>query len=245
MTYKIDIRSALETATFLIGPEKIKFVAHKQFVCYASPPLKAAFNSPFQEGITQTFEIPNTKPAVFDLWMQWIYQPHVQDRASLLRFDAPVLNAREWDNPVAAPEIPALIHAEFCKNVKLTIDLWGLAEYLMMPKLQNDALSLMVGMVNTYRATRSFPFLVHLSLLDDGEGGFVAGGGRGQTLRRFCIDLIAVTVNFGAQSQLNFLDTFSLEDLVDILAAVARIFGTQAQVIQRRMPAANYFVSVN
>jgi len=245
MTYQTNIRGALETATFIIGPEKIKFVAHKQFVCYASPPLKAAFNSPFQEGITQTFEIPNTTPAVFNLWMQWIYQPHVQHRASVLRFDAPILMAREWDKPGATAETIDLVFAEFCKNIKLAIDLWGLAEYLMMPNLQNDALSIMVGLVNTYRTNGKFPFHVHLNLLDDGEGGFVAGGGRGQTLRRFCIDLIAVTVDFGTRSHLDVLDTFSPEDLVDVLAAVARIFGTQAQVAQRRIPTADYLIPVD
>jgi len=61
--------------TFIVGKEgeTTKFTAHKEVVCYHSKVLRAAFNSNFVEGKTQTYCLEDTTGATFKFFMQWIY----------------------------------------------------------------------------------------------------------------------------------------------------------------------------
>lgn len=61
--------------TFYIGKgENMKeFVIHKEFACHYSPVFKAAFNSGFIEDQTQTYQLADTNPQVFQLLVQWLY----------------------------------------------------------------------------------------------------------------------------------------------------------------------------
>lgn len=132
MTQKLTIRNALEMITFQIGPEKVDFVGHKDFACHASPVLKAAFgpNSGVKESTTNIFKIPDTTPAAFNLWLQWTYQPYVVSRT--FGIYTTLLNSQ------AASVADLLV--EFEENMKTFIGLWGLAQYLMMPALQNHTM---------------------------------------------------------------------------------------------------------
>ncbi|TVY41599.1 hypothetical protein LOCC1_G007765 [Lachnellula occidentalis] len=67
-----------ELVTFKIGKDdKIKtFVVHKEFACHYSPVLKAAFNSDFIEGQTQTYVLEDIGPygiETFTLFVKWLY----------------------------------------------------------------------------------------------------------------------------------------------------------------------------
>ena len=57
----------------VVGPDKEEFVVHKEFACYHSPVLKAAFNSTFIEGQTQTYTLEEVIAPVARLLVNWLY----------------------------------------------------------------------------------------------------------------------------------------------------------------------------
>lgn len=61
--------------TFLVGKagSEEPFLVHKEFVCYYSPALRAAFNSSFVEGQTQTYRLEDISTNAFRLFVQWLY----------------------------------------------------------------------------------------------------------------------------------------------------------------------------
>ncbi|XMA14306.1 hypothetical protein WAI453_007097 [Rhynchosporium graminicola] len=59
--------------TFTIGPEKKKFLIHKNFACEASPIFKSAFNSSFVEGQSQEYVLEDTTEAAFTMFTEWVY----------------------------------------------------------------------------------------------------------------------------------------------------------------------------
>ncbi|CZT46406.1 uncharacterized protein RSE6_06830 [Rhynchosporium secalis] len=74
-----------ELVTFRVGRgnDREDFSVHKEFACQGSPVLKAAFNSPFIEGITQTYELDDVRPAVFRMCVTWIYRQKVNIHSRL------------------------------------------------------------------------------------------------------------------------------------------------------------------
>jgi BTB/POZ domain len=64
--------STEELVTFHIGkdPSMETFKIHKEVACLYSPVLKAALNSQFIEGQTQTYTIDDTTKEVFQLLIQ-------------------------------------------------------------------------------------------------------------------------------------------------------------------------------
>jgi hypothetical protein len=91
--------------------KKQKFLVHKEFICYYSPFFNAAFNGNFKEGESQTMDLEDIDPAVFALFVNWLYAQKV-------------LSDQEDDQP----SLPHLI------------SLWMLADRFLVPKLQNQAL---------------------------------------------------------------------------------------------------------
>ena len=59
-----------------------KFAVHKEFACYYSPVFKAAFNSKFMEGITQTYRLSDFDENVVHLLVEWIYLQDIHTSAS-------------------------------------------------------------------------------------------------------------------------------------------------------------------
>ncbi|TVY24083.1 hypothetical protein LHYA1_G006973 [Lachnellula hyalina] len=62
-----------ELVTLEVGPEKKKFIVHKEFACHYSPVPKAAFNSEFIEGQTQTYVLEEATEPVARLLVDWLY----------------------------------------------------------------------------------------------------------------------------------------------------------------------------
>lgn len=48
-----------------------------EFACHYSPVLKAAFNSSFLEGQTQTYRLEDISPSAFRLLVQWLYGQNI------------------------------------------------------------------------------------------------------------------------------------------------------------------------
>lgn len=107
-----------EFVTFLIGksnPNKFqdnpkKFLVHKSFVCYHSPVLKAAFNSKFEEGETQTYKLADVTVPVFWLFVKWLYTQNLEE----------LKTPKDHDNAL--------------------IRLWILAEKFFIPRLQKNVI---------------------------------------------------------------------------------------------------------
>lgn len=59
--------------TILAGPNKEPFLVHKDFACHYSPVLRAAFNSSFIEGETQTYDLDDVEEETVRLLVHWIY----------------------------------------------------------------------------------------------------------------------------------------------------------------------------
>jgi hypothetical protein len=55
------------------GDNPAKFVVHKDFVCHYSPVFRAAFNSTFIEGQTQTYHLKDSLEKVVGLLVEWVY----------------------------------------------------------------------------------------------------------------------------------------------------------------------------
>jgi hypothetical protein len=89
-----------------------KFIVHKEFACYYSPVFKAAFNSDFYEGQTQTYRIFDTPESAVCLLVHWLYTQKVD----LAQIDGSQNNILASD---------------------LLICLWILADKLLIGSLQN------------------------------------------------------------------------------------------------------------
>jgi hypothetical protein len=105
--------------TFLIGPDEKKFIVHKEFACNYSPILKAAFNSQFIEGQTQTYRLEDTTEGTVRLFVQWLYYQQLE----ILQ-----LQDDDVDDDLAIDEDKSLF------------GVWILADKLGAPHLQNLAI---------------------------------------------------------------------------------------------------------
>lgn len=92
------------------GEEKKEYVVYKEFACYYSPMLNAAFNGPFIEGKSNTMTIDDFPfPKAFGFIQCWMYTMKIK-------------------HPLRVP----LTLTSYCVA-------WILADRLLIPKLQNQA----------------------------------------------------------------------------------------------------------
>lgn len=114
--------------------EKRSYVMHTNIICYYSPFFDAAFNSGFKEGETQELELEDTCPESFGIFVNWLYKQRI-----------------EW--PLG-----------WVFDVRATLlNLWLLADRLVVPKLQNQALTFLEnarGLKHTKHQGRALP--VHM-----------------------------------------------------------------------------------
>ncbi len=118
-------RNPAQLVTLYFGDSHQKFVVHKDFVCHYSPVLKAAFNSDFLEGQTQTYRFEETTEGALRLFVHWIY---TQD-LDIARQD----NSRK-SNLEDDKNLPKITTRE---EGQVMVELWILAEKLLVPSLQN------------------------------------------------------------------------------------------------------------
>ncbi len=87
------------------------FQVHKNYICHYSPYFEAAFNGRFIEGETQVLDLDDTDPLVFGIFVNWLYTQTVVDEEGIF---------------------PS------CSDC---INLWILADRLLVPSLQNQSLA--------------------------------------------------------------------------------------------------------
>ncbi|KAH8774805.1 hypothetical protein BGZ57DRAFT_373241 [Hyaloscypha finlandica] len=83
---------------------------HQNFICYYSPFFDAAFNGNFTEGNTRSMKLEDTSTEAFGIFVNWLYTGDIEN------------NKRDL------PSCEALIH------------LWLLADLVLVPRLQNEAM---------------------------------------------------------------------------------------------------------
>lgn len=88
-----------------------EFLIHKSFLCFYSPYFKAALNDSFKEGESQSVVLEDMCPVAFAIFANWLYFQRIE-----------CANDDE------------LTH-ENC------LELWLLAERLIIPRLQNEAMT--------------------------------------------------------------------------------------------------------
>lgn len=119
------------------------FYLHKAFFTHLSPYFDAAFNSGFAESETQTLHFTETTREIFAMLVDWVYTKDLKalatfeldDRKNLpLGVGLSTLQGRQLEEYIAASQETA-----FEYTTKL-IDLWFLADKVLLPGLQNAAL---------------------------------------------------------------------------------------------------------
>lgn len=70
----------------LVGDEEQKFLVHKDIICNKSDFFRAAVTGPWKEGKTGVVRLPEVLPAVFEVYVGWLYTDQV-DVATLLQAD--------------------------------------------------------------------------------------------------------------------------------------------------------------
>lgn len=106
----------------VVGPEKQDFGIHKGLLCHYSKYFQAAFNSTFEEGVNGVVELPEEKPATFDIVYAWLYSQkltqvyHGQDvTCNLTQISQVFVFADKYD-------MPALCNAALDEIIRLYED---------------------------------------------------------------------------------------------------------------------------
>ncbi|TVY73304.1 hypothetical protein LSUE1_G005518 [Lachnellula suecica] len=180
-------RNPSELVTLEFGPEKVKFLIHKEFACHYSPVLKAAFNSEFLEGQTKVYTLDEPIEDTGRLFTHWIYTQQL----SIIGFE-------HWNS----------------KNTDMAlVQLWVLADKLLIPQLQNQAIR------ELHRAQMGpldvgdprIPFSTINYLYENTP--------RGSPLRKYIINMCALYVD--EQYYLTNSSEFPKEMLLELVVAFA------------------------
>jgi hypothetical protein len=90
--------------------------------------LDKAFNSEFKESRTQKYEIEDTNPDTFRIFVQWLYS----QKLTHIHYD------EHWEL-----EVDDVHNIDCTKGTISRIELWVLAEKLLIPQLQNEVMRLL------------------------------------------------------------------------------------------------------
>ena len=85
----------VEGVTLLVGPDKGKFLIHKDILCEASRYFDAAFSSGFKEATEQTLALEQENPRIVESFINWIYTGRLnyvvpKDRTTVPLYEEPL-----------------------------------------------------------------------------------------------------------------------------------------------------------
>lgn len=179
--------------------------------------LRAAFNGPFLEGETQTYNIDDTSVGAFRFLVQWIYQQSLDVGQFKIQAEQDRLKEREvnWE----ASEEQSLL------------ELWVLADKFHIPELQNVAIHTIVTLSN--RLFRQlgpprFPYIYENTSV-------------GSPLRRFAVDLCYHLPPEGFVKNVDYFPQRLLAEYA-VMVGKIRFHGDKAPPSNRI--ASNYYVDV-
>ncbi|CAG8976468.1 hypothetical protein HYALB_00008058 [Hymenoscyphus albidus] len=90
-----------------------EFLVHQSFLCFYSHYFTAALEGPFQEGQSQTVHLEEMCPTAFSIFVNWLYCQRIE---------------RSNKEPLLRENL---------------LELWLLADRLNIPRLQNEAMSIL------------------------------------------------------------------------------------------------------
>jgi len=124
-----------EVVTFKIGkaPGMKTMIVHKEVSCFYSPVLKAASDSEFIEGQTQTYVLEDVEVETFRLAVQWFYGQQIESYLTQEEVDAVRCNVTH------TKENKEIVDTKIEKRQNDLVRLWVLGDRLGIPDLQNLA----------------------------------------------------------------------------------------------------------
>ncbi|KAN0103457.1 hypothetical protein V8E51_011770 [Hyaloscypha variabilis] len=128
-----------EMVTFLVGKDEERFSVHKEFACHYSPVLKAAFDSNFIEGQTQTYPLQDMLPSAFRLLAKWFYSDHIDLQLDIdPTVDINVTDEVDDNSDGEEDDHATLQLNEAYRAQDLNFaQLWVAGDRLLIPRLQN------------------------------------------------------------------------------------------------------------
>ncbi|KUJ22796.1 uncharacterized protein LY89DRAFT_763279 [Mollisia scopiformis] len=137
-------------------------MVHKDFACHYSPVFQAAFNSSFIEGQTQEYRLQDTSEIVVRVLINWFYTKKVDVEA--LGFTGESIKTAYYET----------------RFISL-VELWILAEKLLIPELQNMV-------IREFYRLKLAAMIVPTSCFHAIYEDTVVGS----PLRRLCVDICVV-----------------------------------------------------
>lgn len=177
--------------------------------------LDKAFNSEFKEGRTQKYEIEDTNPDTFRIFVQWLYS----QKLTHIHYD------EHWEL-----EVDDVHNIDCTKGTISRIELWVLAEKLLIPQLQNEVMRLLrlVG------RTCVHPFERHVNYIYQNTAD-------NSVLRRFVVNLIAWAAPSSEYKQYPHL--YPHEFLLDLVTVFSAAVPPRTAANKRyRLDDTDYFV---
>lgn len=113
------IFTALPLVTILVGPSKIKHVAHKQILISRCPFFAACLQSEMQEAATHVVELPKESSAAFDQVMTYMYTGKVD----------PIKKREDHENQI--------------RDSITGMETWALADKFLMPELRDQMMDVL------------------------------------------------------------------------------------------------------
>jgi BTB/POZ domain len=171
-----------------------------EFVCHHSPVLKAAFNSNFMEGETQTYRLEEISSSAFRLLVQWFYNEE---------FDVFKEEDLNCANDEDDPEVEKLWADQ---DINL-IQLWIVADKLLIRPLQN-------AVINVLEEFWEEPFVRHGGPSTSWIPYAYEHTTAGSPLRNFATDICAYKISpegFAAHP-----DDFPKEVLLDMAMVLSK-----------------------
>jgi len=191
------------TVTFYIGEDAKVFVVHKEFACHYSPVLRAAFNSNFMEGKTQTYTLKGTTEELFRLFVDWLYRGKFHGMM------------HEGDDPVNTSD--KIERKKLEQRLSTLAELWVLCEKLLVRSLQNLVIDQAVLL------TRKHLFGPRIAVVN-----YISENApQGSALWRFVVDLRAWYLRCGSDEEIRskvmteFDRGFQRDMFRDIVTALA------------------------
>lgn len=109
-----------ELLTIVVGPDKVKFMPHKDVLCSRSDHFKNAFEKGFRESGKNEMSFPEDDPEAFGLLLRWMYESRLEVPSSIL-------------------SVPP---------VRPFIQLYVLADKLVLENLQNEVMDVITTLHN-------------------------------------------------------------------------------------------------
>ncbi|OBT71471.1 hypothetical protein VF21_09737 [Pseudogymnoascus sp. 05NY08] len=109
-----------EIVYVIVGPEKQRFGMHKELLCATSPFFKAALEGKFEESVRGEVVLEDTSVEAFGLFNEWLYTSKITEDQCQER-GLTVLELHFNDKP----------------SYRQLLDVWILADYLLVHQLQN------------------------------------------------------------------------------------------------------------